>query len=142
MKKPNFPVVMLTAAIFRDTVLDIIVFAATIIAIPLGWLLGIIISFVYAGIYGVWFMMKSAGMQKRLISKMMVRVVIMVVISFIPILRFLIPENTLLVYFTYRQEMDEWKKHGKKKRKKKIRRRKKSRSSNNDHSSEYEEQEE
>ena len=117
MEKPHFPIVIFLAALFRDSVLDVVVFFATLLLIPFGWLLGVFIGFVYMGIFWLWFMTKPVSIQKRLVTRFMLRIGISVVISFIPLLRLMIPENALLVYFTYRDEKKEWEKYKKQQQK-------------------------
>ena len=118
MEKPYFPVGMFIIALFRDSILDVIVFILTITLLPLGWMFGIFIGFIYTGIFFIWFThFKSIAMQERMMKKFLLRISINTVISFIPILRLIVPENTILVLLTYSHEKKEWKKYQEQQRK-------------------------
>lgn len=110
-EKPLFPIIIFMAAAMKDMLLDPLILGATLVLIPLGWMLGIFISMIYTGIFFLWFLFKPFEMRKgKLMFKYMVRLALAFGISFIPFARVLVPEMTLVVWFTYRAEVKEWQK--------------------------------
>ena len=113
---PSFPTIMFLVALIKDVVIDIIVFAATVIFLPLGWVLGVLASIIFGGIFSIRVLLTSSA-SSRLMARTILRTMIAVVVGFVPVVRLIIPEFTVLVLLTYRQE----KKEAKKKNRSKMR---------------------
>ena len=114
-EKPPFPIIMFLFAATKDFIFDPIILGLTVVLMPVGWLLGILISIIYSGILWIWLMSKQDGRRAKMMFKGTARIFAAFGISMVPIVRFIIPEMTFVVYMTYRHEVSLWKKERKKK---------------------------
>ena len=114
--KPQFPTIMVIAALFKDFVLDPLVLLTTIILLPLGWLLGVAVAITFGGILWLWVFMR-VGMTQMINRKTALRLLVTVAIGFVPILRLFLPAETILVLVTHFEQKKEWKKKRKKRNK-------------------------
>ena len=100
----HFPVIIFGFAVIKDFILDPLVLAITFVLPPLGWLLGIMISTIFGTVLFVWMISKSSFIQRRMWKWFIRRVLIAILISFIPLARFIIPEYTILVLLAHHKE--------------------------------------
>jgi len=110
MQKPLFPTIMFIAALFKDLILDPAIFFITIAVAPLGWILGVIVGFIYSGVFMLWYFVAHVGKKDTRAARYFLRLFIIALISLIPLVRFIIPETTLFVWFTYRVKKKKWEK--------------------------------
>ena len=108
---------MLIAALFKDLVLDPLIFFVTIAVPPLGWILGVIVGLLYSGVFMLWYFVAHVGKKDTRAARYFLRLFIAALISFIPLVRFFIPETTLFVWFTYRVKKKKWEKKQQKQKK-------------------------
>jgi len=110
-EKPTFPLIMLMAAAMKDFLFDPLVAFLTLLVLPLGWLFGIFLSLIYVGIFWLWvFFRPSSTRGTRLIGRAMARAFIAAGVTVIPFAGPLVPEMTIVVWLTYRAEVEEWEK--------------------------------
>jgi len=108
-EKPSFPFIMFMAAFIKDFIFDPIIFMLTLILMPLGWILGVFVSILYGGIFWLWILFHPSARKSKMMTRGMIRVLAAIGISFIPVVRLLIPEMTLVVWLTHRHEIKLWK---------------------------------
>jgi len=108
---------MLIAALFKDLILDPAIFFITIAVPPLGLILGVIVGFIYSGVFMLWYFVAHVGKKDTRAARYFLRLFIVALISFIPLVRFFIPETTLFVWFTYRVKKKQWEKRQQKQKK-------------------------
>jgi hypothetical protein len=101
---PPFPTVMTMAMLFVDYVIGIIVFVATIILLPFGWLLGIAVGICASCVIGIWLFMKTGSTHRSIKQRGALYLVISFIIEIIPVLRFLVPQYALTVVLTHLHE--------------------------------------
>lgn len=97
---------MFMLALVKDFVIDVIVLGATILFPPLGWILGLLASIIVGGVFTVRNFL-NGGMSSKKAARTSALTMIAVLVGLIPIVRFIIPEFTFLVLFTYLQEKKE-----------------------------------
>jgi len=100
----HFPIIIFGFAVIKDFILDPLVLAITILLPPLGWLLGILVSITFGMALFVWMVSKSSFIQKRMWTWFIRSVLMTILVSFIPVARFIIPEYTLLVLLIHYKE--------------------------------------
>jgi len=91
-KTPVFPIIILSIAILKDG-MDIATLGL------LGWLGSVLVGFVL----WIWIITKSNAVERRLLRWFVRRVVIVVIVGFIPIINFL-PEMTIFVFLIHNKE--------------------------------------
>ena len=112
--KPQFPIIMIQGTLFKNYFIDPIVFLTTIILLPIGWILGVAVAFTFGGILWLWMFMRLGATQMITNRKTTLRLLATVAVGFVPILRLLLPAETILVLSTYFEQKKEWeKKRGK-----------------------------
>jgi len=75
-----------------------------------GWILSILMSFIFYGIFILWLFFKPDTYKKTLLRRSVLRIPVGIGLSWIPLLGGLVPEMTYIVWATYRTEIKEWRK--------------------------------
>ena len=103
-KISHFPVVIFGFAVIKDFILDPLVLAVTLVLFPVGWLLGIMVSMTFGLVLFVWMINKSSFIQRRIWTWFIRTVFIAILVSFFPLVRFIVPEYTILVLLAHHKE--------------------------------------
>jgi hypothetical protein len=101
-QEPTFPFVMMVIAIVKDFAIDPIVLLLSLPPITLlGWAIGALAGALMYLTVWLWFLFRDGSLYER---RMQVYLLIAFLTSVVPIVRFIVPEYTLIIWLQYRSE--------------------------------------
>jgi len=119
----HFPLIMFCATVTKEFVIDTFIFAITTVGAALnlaaftsflgapltltGILLGVIFNLVFTFTLVLWFFLRRSRFKKRILLRFVVMNGIAIFVSLFPIIRFFIPEYTILILLVYHFEIKE-----------------------------------